>query len=385
MQKSKFSFNFNTKDNNEDEQDQKSSDTEILDSESPGYEPIFQEFSDNSASDCKNSELSTDDSNSVLSTSTQNESNQDSENENANIQLPPGFPEALRLLEIKSHSNMTNNMYREIIEAFSEQHVSLYHATNKLVSLVSIDPVWIDCCVKSCCAFTGNLKNLQECPTCGEKRYKSNSNDQIGRKKMAYFPLKDRFVIQYQNSSRSLELQYRNNYTTSQEYLQYRSYGDVFDGGRYQEEGHFMDYRDIALIASLDGYNIFKQKTDDCWIILFINANIPPENRVKRNNLLIGALIPGPSAPGDLNSFPYLVIEELKELEHGIRCHDGYTNQDFILHCSVVSWSGDTPALAKLMCTTGHNSYQGCQYCDLRGIWENHVYFPIKPPKAKQE
>ncbi|GES88052.1 transposase domain-containing protein [Rhizophagus clarus] len=331
-----------------------SSDTEILDSESPGYEPIFQEFSNN--------ELLTDDSNSVLSTSTQNESNQDSENENANIQLPPGFPEALRLLEIKSHSNMTNNMYREIIEAFSEQHVSLYRATNKLVSLVSIDPVWIDCCVKSCCAFTGNLKNLQECPTCGEKRYKSNSNDQIGRKKMAYFPLKDRFVIQYQNSSRSLELQYRNNYTTSQEYLQYRSYGDVFDGGRYQElvkEGHFMDYRDIALIASLDGYNIFKQKTDDCWIILFINANIPPENRVKRNNLLIGALIPGPSAPGDLNSFLYPVIEELKELEHGIRCHDGYTNQDFILHCSVVSWSGDTPALAKLMCTTGHNSYQG--------------------------
>lgn len=35
-----------SKDNNEDEQDQKSSDTEILDSESPGYEPIFQEFSD---------------------------------------------------------------------------------------------------------------------------------------------------------------------------------------------------------------------------------------------------------------------------------------------------------------------------------------------------
>ncbi|GES80966.1 transposase domain-containing protein [Rhizophagus clarus] len=353
-----------SKDNNEDEQDQKSSDTEILDSESPGYEPIFQEFSDNSASDCKNSELSTDDSNSVLSTSTQNESNQDSENENANIQLPPGFPEALRLLEIKSHSNMTNNMYREIIEAFSEQHVSLYRATNKLASLVSIDPVWIDCCVKSCCAFTENLKNLQECPTCGEKRYKSNSNDQIGRKKMAYFPLKDRFVIQYQNSSRSLELQYRNNYTTSQEYLQYRSYGDVFD-------------------ASLDGYNIFKQKTDDCWIILFINANIPPENCVKRNNLLIGALIPGPSAPGDLNSFLYPIIEELKELEHGIRCHDGYTNQDFILHYSVVSWSGDTPALAKLMCTTGHNSYQGCRYCDLRGIWENHVYFPIKPPKGK--
>lgn len=201
------------------------------------------------------------------------------------------------------------------MEAFSEQNVSLYRATKKLANLVSIEPIWIDCCVKSCCAFTGNLKNLQECPICKEARYKSNLN---GRKKMAFFSLKDRFLIQYQNPARSLELQYRKNYTTSQEYLQCRSYGDIFDGKRYQElveEGHFMDYRDIALTASLDGYNIFKQKTDDCWIILFINANIQPENRVKKNNLLIGALIPGPSAPGDLNSFLHPVIDELKELE----------------------------------------------------------------------
>ena len=69
----------------------------------------------------------------------------------------------------------------------------------------------------------------------------------------------------------------------------------------------------------------------------------------------------------------------------GIKCRDGFKNQDFILHCSVVSWSGDIPALAKLMCTTGHNSYQGCRYCNLCGIWENHIYFPTKPPKNKKE
>lgn len=210
---------------------------------------------------------------------------------------------------------MPNSMYNEIIEAFSEQHVSLYRATKRLSSLVSIDPVWIDCCIKSCCAFTGKLENLQECPTCGEKRYRGNSKR---RKKMAFFPLKNRFIIQYQNPTRSLELQYRNNYTTSQKYLQDESYGDIFDDKRYQElveEGHFTDYRDIALTASLDGYNIFKQKTDDCWMILFINANLKPEDRVKQNNLLIGALIPGPSTPGDLNSFLRPVIDEIKELE----------------------------------------------------------------------
>jgi hypothetical protein len=69
----------------------------------------------------------------------------------------------------------------------------------------------------------------------------------------------------------------------------------------------------------------------------------------------------------------------------GIKCYDGNKNQDFILHCSIISWSGDTPALAKLMHTTGHNSYQGCQYCNIYGIWENHVYFPTKPPKSNRK
>src|ERR1043166_10199765 len=71
----------------------------------------------------------------------------------------------------------------------------------------------------------------------------------------------------------------------------------------------------------------------------------------------------------------YLLIVE------GIKCYDGAQQEDFILRCSVVSWSGDIPALAKLMCTTGHNSYEGCRYCKLRGTYHGHVYFPTTPPK----
>ncbi|PKC55449.1 hypothetical protein RhiirA1_475594 [Rhizophagus irregularis] len=101
MQKSKFSFNFNTytsskkisKSNNiqnelninkqessgsdENEQDQKSSDAEILDIESPNYEPLYQKFSDKIMSDGENSESSTNDSNSVLN-NMQDVSSQDS-------------------------------------------------------------------------------------------------------------------------------------------------------------------------------------------------------------------------------------------------------------------------------------------------------------------
>ncbi|GES97107.1 transposase domain-containing protein [Rhizophagus clarus] len=108
--------------------------------------------------------------------------------------------------------------------------------------------------------------------------------------------------------------------------------GDVFDGAQYKnllQKGYFQDDRDIVLLGSVDGYQLFKQKCDDCWIILFINANLPPEQRVKKENLLITSIIPGPKAPKDFNSFLKPVVDEL---------------------------------------------------CLLEGIYNNHIYYPTTPP-----
>ena len=54
------------------------------------------------------------------------------------------------------------------------------------------------------------------------------------------------------------------------------------------------------------------------------------------------------------------------------------------MHAHVLSWSGDTPGLTKLMNLTGHNSYKGCRYCNICGIYKNHVYFPTMPPREKK-
>jgi len=80
------------------------------------------------------------------------------------------------------------------------------------------------------------------------------------------------------------------------------------------EKDYFKDKRDIALTASSDGYQIFKQKTDDCWVILFINHNLHPSIRFKKANLLITMMIPGPKSPKNINFFLFPLIEELNEL-----------------------------------------------------------------------
>jgi len=69
----------------------------------------------------------------------------------------------------------------------------------------------------------------------------------------------------------------------------------------------------------------------------------------------------------------------------GVRCLDGATGNTFTLHAYILSVSGDLPALAKVMCTTGHNSYKACRFCSIQGVYcrENrHVYFPLKPPTS---
>lgn len=37
------------------------------------------------------------------------------------------------------------------------------------------------------------------------------------------------------------------------------------------------------------------------------------------------------------------------------------------------------------MCLTGHNSYKGCRFCNIRGIYTNHVYFPTMPPIGEDD
>ncbi len=46
-----------------------------------------------------------------------------------------------------------------------------------------------------------------------------------------------------------------------------------------------------------------------------INANVCPKNYVKKENLLITAIIPGLKEPKHFNSFMYPIVEELKKLE----------------------------------------------------------------------
>ncbi|CAG8682702.1 46280_t:CDS:10 [Gigaspora margarita] len=219
----------------------------------------------------------------------------------------------------------------------------------------------------------GEYIEEMQCPICFAARFQE---EKVLFKTAAYYPLIPRLRLQYANLERSKSLRYHSNYI-----LNPNKYCDIFDGQLYKQllENDFIkDERDLILTASLDGYQIFQQQRDDNWVIMFINNNIPLEDRVKRENLLIAAIIPGPNCPKNFNSFMRPIIDELKKLEDGIICWDGWKQERFILRAFVPIWCGNIPANSKLMCVTGHNGYMGCRFCDLEGVSDSNILFELK-------
>ncbi|GET59088.1 transposase domain-containing protein [Rhizophagus irregularis DAOM 181602=DAOM 197198] len=104
-------------------------------------------------------------------------------------------------------------------------------------------------------------------------------------------------------------------------------------------------------------------------------------NGKSRKNLPFVSIIERPKQPQDFNSFLYPLIQEMKLLQDGILCYDGNKKEYFTLRAHILAWTGDLPALSKILYLTGHNSYSGCRFCNLRGTlneMNRHVYYPLQ-------
>jgi hypothetical protein len=222
--------------------------------------------------------------------------------------------EGLKLLYLKTLYNFTESAYDDIMKVFTTNNLSLFKVKKYLIEVTGLVPVFYDMCENSCICYTEQYESYQNCPICDSARY-SDSTRRKAKKVMPYLSIKDRLKTQFGDENRAKELLYRH------EYIRNKSdndLDDIFDGKIYKEllnKNLFVDERDIAFTASCDGYQIFKQKTDDCWLFLMINNNLDPSLRVKKENLLVPFLIPGPNQPKDFNTFLRPFINEMKELE----------------------------------------------------------------------
>ena len=287
----------------------------------------------------------------------------------------------------------TREAYEALRAAFPELDdiSSIYIAQKTAARLSGLRPKYVDCCVNSCCCYTGKYEGMDRCPfpDCNEPR-----RDEGGRprKRFQHLPIIPRLIALFLDKTTAAKMQYRDEYCKTRDN---ENVTDVFDGTLYRElcerevtengkthaHRYFSDHRDIALGLSLDGFAPFKRRSNSAWPVILFNYNLPPDLRTHLDHILCYGIIPGPKSPKDVDSFLIPLYDELAQLSEGVDgALDLSVEEFFVLRAYLILLFGDMPAISKLLMMKGHNGHCPCRYCEIRGVrapGEKVNYFPL--------
>ena len=115
------------------------------------------------------------------------------------------------------------------------------------------------------------------------------------------------------------------------------------------------------------------KKQSDVWVLIVTILNLPPNMRYKATNIITPLVIPGPFPPRNVESFVYVLYEELAKLSVGVWTWDALTNQYFCLKVFLCGVLGDMLGSAKLSKMSGHVGLHGCHFSDVQGARSSKI------------
>jgi hypothetical protein len=233
----------------------------------------------------------------------------------------------------------------------------------------------VDMCPKSCMAFTGEFKDLQSCiyardkrHVCGQPRYDKKGRP---RAQMLYTPIAPVIQTFYKNRKMAEAMRYRHEHLQKALKRTEPTYFDFSDTINHINHFHnlhlFHNETDTAITISGDGAQLTMKKQSDVWVLIVTILNLPPDMRSKATNIIIPLVIPGPSSPGNVESFVYVLYEELAKLSVGIWTWDALSEKYFLLKVFLCGVLGDMLGSAKLSRMAGHMAVYGCRFSMVRG------------------
>lgn len=265
-----------------------------------------------------------------------------------------------------------------------------------MASLACVTVRYIDCCINSCMAYTGQHEGSEECNYCGEARFEQRGTKRQAKRVFCYIPLIHQLLGLYQSKDTAALMWYRSKFERKGPDI----IRDVFDGAIYQklcrhrvvldgekqDHRYFEDPHDVAFSVCTDGFLLFQRRRSgpSATPILIQNYNLPPAIRTHANNLICVGVIPGPKQPKDLASFRQPLEEECAKLAgEGIKGYDASTKKEFTLRAYQIFELADIVALEKSLGIKGHNAFCPCRNCLLTGIrgGAKVYYIPLRIPK----
>ena len=274
-------------------------------------------------------------------------------------------------------SNGSQEMYASVKKALERRNppivIDSLHIVKKTIeNLTRVKEIETDMCTNSCIAYTGPLLSLQNCPHCGEPRYEeTSSGKRVARQRFISIPLGPQIQALYRSPESADRMHYCARITRKilreldENDGEIKVYEDVYHGEDYLAAVRRGDIgeNDIVLMFSLDGAQLYRDKTSDCWFFIFVNLNLPPELRYKKQYIITAGFVPGPNKPVDVESFLLPTFRHFSALQRvGLNVWDARRQEEYIAHPYWLFGTADTPGLTNLSGLVGHGGRMGCRH-----------------------
>lgn len=302
--------------------------------------------------------------------------------------------DSIKMMAIRQFGHISVRNYERIRYSFRNKVrlLSLQVLGTRIAKLSGVTPELYDCCVNTCHAFTLDFAHEEVCSECGERRFDEKGSP---RQHYQYIPTISRFQAMFNNPDLIQKLAYRHNYPQDpgdlSNYFDSESYKDlcqwniVIEG---EDTGvcFFSGTYDIATSLLTDGVSVFKEfgsKNATCWPIMLQILNLPPSERAQLCNVLLLAIIPGPSQPKDFNSFLAPFVDECIKFARGVETYNVLTRRHFLLRHHPVMVCGDMQAIKHVEEMKGPNAMVPCHGCLGVGVYhqcKKTYYIPLTEP-----
>ncbi|XP_072043489.1 uncharacterized protein [Amphiura filiformis] len=242
---------------------------------------------------------------------------------------------------------------------------------NKAYRMVAPDLIPVqhaDMCPDDHVIFTGQFAQLDKCPKkgCGKSRY-SDMQKKIPVKKLPYLPLLPRI-------KRLLEIpRIKSLMILKQPGPPAPVMRDVWDApmlAHLYQEGAFGEVcKELFFGISIDGFDPFSHNklSYSMTPVIMTCLNFPPEVRHKLGYMLLSTIIPGPSAPKDMNCALQLLVDELVEAGSS---GEGISVDGVVYRAKLALGVFDFPGCGKVIKGAGSGSKEHCcRKCLITGTY----------------
>ncbi|KAF5335649.1 hypothetical protein D9758_017763 [Tetrapyrgos nigripes] len=260
-------------------------------------------------------------------------------------------------------------------EAFPDEELLSWDQMKcRMKELSGVEAIKHDMCPNTCLAFTGPFTDLDSCPECSSPRQNAD-----GTCKQAFdtVPVGPSIQAMKRNPECAEEMEYF--YNRTKECIEevkrngfVKDIDDICCGTdimRAVEDGTIKK-GDTILMLSMDGVQLYWNKSSDCWIAAWIVVNFRNDLRYKKVRVIVGCIIPGPNKPKHAESFLFPSLHHVAAINKrgGLPVWDARRDSKYLSNLFILFGLADSPGMIYFSGMVGHNGKNGCRYwCGLIG------------------